>query len=195
MAEERYALAELMRPGQEAPAAGGIGVTLSERRPGAVIEIATWTDAAPELAAAIAIAELPAPGRVAAAPGRLVASLAPGRWLVLGQEAGLVGRMEAVLPAERGAVTDITHARAGLRLSGAAAQPLLQKGLSFDLDPSAFAPMSIAQSGIHHMGVTMLRLDQATFDLFVMSSLAVSLWDWVREAATEFGWRIGPPQD
>lgn len=195
MAEERYALAELMRPGQEAPAAGEVRVTLSERRPGAIVEIATWSDAAPELAAAIAVAELPVPGRVVAAPGRLVASLAPGRWLALGQEVSLIGRIEAGMPADRGAVTDITHARAGLRLSGDAAQPLLQKGLSFDLDPSAFAPMSIAQGGIHHMGVTVLRLDQATFDLFVMSSLAGSLWDWVREAATEFGWRIGPPQD
>lgn len=195
MAEERYTLAALMRPGQGAPAAGEVGVTLSERRPGAIVEIATWSEAAANLATAAGVPELPRPGKLAAAPGRLLASLAPGRWLALGQEAGLVARLETAVPAEQGSVTDITHARAGLRLSGAAAQPLLQKGLSFDLDPAAFAPMSIAQSGIHHMGVTVLRLAPVTFDLFVMSSLAGSLWDWVREASIEFGWRIGAPQD
>lgn len=194
MAEERFALAALMRPGQDSPAAGAVGVTLSERRPGSIVEIATWNRSAPGLAEAAGVSDLPAPGRLAASPGRLFASPAPGRWLAIAQDTGLAERFRAAIAADVGAVTDLTHARAGLRLSGPAAEPLLQKGLSFDLAPSAFAPMSIAQGGIHHMGVTVLRLDPDTFDVLVLSSFAGSLWDWLREAAIEFGWRMGPPQ-
>jgi|FEC22Drversion2_1045045.scaffolds.fasta_scaffold00517_17 heterotetrameric sarcosine oxidase gamma subunit len=194
MAEEWFPLAALMRPGRDSPAAGAIGVTLSERRPGAIVEIATWHRSIPTLAAVAGLAELPPPGRLAAAPGRLFGSLAPGRWLAIAQDSGLAERLRTAIPADEGAVTDITHARVGLRLAGPSAEPLLQKGLSFDIAPSAFVPKSVAQSGIHHMGVTVLRLDPSTFDVYVASSFAGSLWDWVSEAAIEFGWRIGPPQ-
>lgn len=193
MADERFPLSDCLRPGREHPAAGAPALTIGERRPGSLVEIACWADAPEGLAAAAGVTELPRVGRVASAPARSLAALAPARYLALAQDTGLAAALAAAVAAEQGAVVDVTHARAGLRIAGGPAQALLQKGLSFDLDPAAFPPMSVAQSGLYHMGVTVLRLDAGTFDVFVPSSFAGSLRDWVGAAAAEYGWRVGDP--
>ncbi len=53
--------------------------------------------------------------------------------------------------------------------------------------------MAATNAGLHHMSVTVIRLDAETFDVFVMTSLAGSLWDWATDAAVEYGWQVAAP--
>ncbi len=187
---ERFPLAERAVPGAGRPVENAAAITLSERRPGSVVEIALW-DENTNVSKAIGLTAQPRPGSVVASPGLLCLSTAPGRLTVIAQQPGLAERIATATDLDRGTVVDQTHGRAGLRISGAPAATLVQKGVSFDV--SAFAPMSATNAGLHHMSATVVRLDAVTFDLFVATSLAGSLWDRVADAAIEYGWRTGTP--
>jgi len=193
---ELFPLAPLAIPGTGQDAAGDRALTLAERRPGSFVEIACWSDegaTAKALADAIGAKRPPQIGRGVTAPGQMLLSVGPDRYLALSQETGLANLLAGAVAAEAGALVDLTHGRTGLRISGAPAERLLQKGVSFDLGKSAFPAMSVASTAIHHIGVTLIRADGDTFDVFAMSSFAESLWDWVTDAAVEFGWTVAAP--
>jgi sarcosine oxidase subunit gamma len=189
---ERFPLAALAVPGAGRPANGACAISLSERRPGSIVEFALW-NGGNAAATVIGGTTRPEPNRAVSTPGHLHLSTGPGRFMAIGQEAGLAKRLQGVIPAQDGAVVDVAHGRAGIRVSGAPTPELLQKGLSFDLDLSAFPAMAATNAGLHHMSVTVIRLDEQTFDLFVMTSLAGSLWAWVTDAAVEYGWQVSAP--
>ena len=94
-------------------------------------------------------------------------------------------------------VTDIGHSRTVVRIVGAGARELLNRGLPVDLDPSVFPSDAIAQSVIHHMPVLVHRAvaegDDA-FDAYVTREYAVSFWEWLTEAAQSFGCEIRKPE-
>lgn len=185
---ERFPLVSLAVPGTGSPVDGTAAITLSERRPGTIADIAIW-DEATDIAATLGIFAMPAPGGVVAGPGLICLSTAPGRMTAIAQAADLADRLDVEISLDEGTVVDQTHGRAGLRISGDPAATLIQKGVSFDI--SRFAPMSATNAGIHHMGATIIRLADDTFDVFATTSLANSLWDWVTDAAVEHGWRVG----
>ena len=187
---ERFPLASLAVPGTGNPVGGAAAITLSERRPGSVVEIALWSEKS-NIAGILGVSALPEPSRVVAGPGLVCLSTAPGRITVIAQQSGLAGRLETGMILDEGTVVDHTHGRAGVRISGEPAATLMQKGVSFDI--SRFAPMSATNAGIHHIGATIIRLDDDRFDLFAMTSLANSLWDWATDAAVEYGWQVGAP--
>lgn len=193
---EQFPLETLARIDAGRDAAGARAITLSERRPGSIVEIAVWSNgkkAATAISKATGIKNPPALGRTMTSPGNMLLAIGPGRYLAISQDEGLAQRLSAKVPAGEGVIVDLTHGRVGIRISGLAAQPLLQKGLSFDLDIAAFPPMATTSSAIHHMGVTVVRIDETCFDVFAMSSFAGSLWDWATDAAVEYGWQVSTP--
>ena len=186
MSERAFALDAFPRPGRPERA----GVSVAERRLETIAQIAAWPETLAAVRGAlqgVIGAEPPAIGRIARSGGALIAALAPGRFLVLHEEADLVSDLEAAVPASSGAVTDLGHARTILRLSGDAVVPLLSKGVLLDLDPRAFPPGALAQTSLHHMDVLLLRYDERTFDLAVFRGFAVSLAEWLADAGLEFG--------
>ena len=189
---ELYPLANLAVPGAGRPVGASSAITLAERRPGSIVEFTFW-DAEKAIAKSIVPGGRIDPNQAVATPGHIYMSIGPGRYMAIGQEPGLADGLEADIPIGDGTVVDLTHGRAGLRISGARAADLLQKGLSFDLDLAAFPPMAATNGGLHHISVTVIRLDAETFDVFVMTSLAGSLWDWVTDAAVEYGWQVAAP--
>ncbi len=189
---ELYPLAHLAVPGAGRPVGTTSAITLAERRPGSIAEFAFWDSETP-IPKSFVPGSQPEPNRAVMAPGHVFLSIAPGRYMAIGQETGLSERLEAEIPIDDGTVVDLTHGRAGLRITGGPAADLLQKGLSFDLAIGAFPPMAATNAGLHHMSVTVIRLDAETFDVFVMTSLAGSLWDWATDAAVEYGWQVAAP--
>jgi methylglutamate dehydrogenase subunit D len=189
---ELYPLSHLAVPGAGRPVGTDSAITLAERRPGSIAEFAFW-DAGTPIPKSIVPGSQPEPNRAVTTPGHVFLSVAPGRYMAIGQDSGLAERLEAAIPITDGTVVDLTHGRAGLRVTGVPAADLLQKGLSFDLNIDAFPPMAATNGGLHHMSVTVIRLDADVFDVFVMTSLAGSLWDWVTDAAVEYGWQVAAP--
>jgi sarcosine oxidase subunit gamma len=88
-----------------------------------------------------------------------------------------------------GAATDVSAQRTTLRLSGAHVRDVLGKGSSIDLHPKAFGPGTAVRTQLALADVMMIPLDSTGTDyrIFVRSSFARYLAEWLIDAAEEFG--------
>jgi len=173
------------------------GVALTERRLVSLVQVAAWPETAETVLDTVASLLRCAPpqgrdGSSGDAEGAILA-IGPGRLLVESRDARLAERLSGQIGSEMGAVTDLSHARIAIRVTGPKAAWVLAKGLSLDLDPAAFPPMKVAQSAIHEVGVIVRRLGPESFDLYVYRGFALSFWEWLTEAAAETGYRVDPP--
>jgi len=185
MADRLSALANLAA----SPAAQGAGARLAELRPAAIAQVTAWPDTDKSVGEAIGnlFGEAPGPVGTAVENGPVtVITLAPGRTFLVSENDDLVSALTAALPASQAAVTDLSHARTVLRLTGEAAADILGKGLAIDLHPSVFAPGRAAQSVIHHMDVLIIRREDEVFDLVVFRGFGLSLAEWLLDAGLEY---------
>jgi sarcosine oxidase subunit gamma len=135
--------------------------------------------------------ELPKPCRSADSAIAGALGLGPDEWLIV---SGSDSAIASTLSARAAYVTDVSHGRACLRLSGARARDLLAKGTSIDLHPRAFQPGHCAATALAKISVVLHQVDASpTYDLYAMRSYTLSLWHWLTEAAAEYGYRIDPP--
>ena len=51
----------------------------------------------------------------------------------------------------------------------------------------------MAQTAIHHIGVLIHRREAEVFDLFVFRGFALSFWEWLTDAALEYGYQVADP--
>jgi sarcosine oxidase subunit gamma len=185
MAERVSALATLRAAG-----AGGARAVLTESRPATIAQIAAWPEADTRVQAAIA-AQLgvlvPRAGQGVVERGFTVIATARGRFLVAGNADDLLRRMETAIPPGDGAVTDLSHGRAILRLEGESAEALLQRCVAIDLEAAAFPPGRAAQSMIHHIDVVIHRIAPATFEVWALRSFIEALAEWLLEAGEDLG--------
>lgn len=165
-------------------------VILRDIQPGAIVQVQGWPDTeafvAERLGTALGLAVPMTPGQSAAGGDTRVMTLAFGRHLAVGH-ADLGQQLTDAFSAEDAAVTDLSHARAVIRLSGEKATDVLAKGLPIDTALAAFPIGGVAQSTIYHINITAHRTDETTFDLYVFRGFAVSFWEWITDAAEEFG--------
>ncbi len=193
MAERRSPLAGHMKPGFLGPASGADewGVTLKERHPASLVPVAGWPSSAGALTNRIrestGIAP-PPPGHAASNDDLTLLWTAPGRWLIVSEtRSDLAETLTAAIDVDIGTVSDLGHAHCVLRLSGPMAPAVLAKGLPIDLHLRAFPVDGVVQGNIHHIGVVVHRAAADAFDLYVYRGFAVSLLEWLTDAATEYG--------
>ncbi len=183
-------------------AAAGPGVVLRERRPLAIVQIATWpTQSAVARSAANGVlggARLPTAADTSVLAGATtLLSIGPERWLAVEPERA--GRdLAAVLTGALGgglaAVADLSHSRTVLRLSGPRTLDLLAKGCALDLHRSKFPVGACAQGLLAQFGVLLHAVDETPgIDLYVARSYALALWEWLGELAAEYGYRVEAP--
>ena len=84
------------------------------------------------------------------------------------------------------AVTPLTSSRVRIALDGAPAREVLSRLMPVDLHPSVFTPGSVALTGIHHTPVTVHCTGENAFDIYVMRTFAVTVWDAITDAAKVF---------
>jgi sarcosine oxidase subunit gamma len=169
------------------PRTGG-PVTLSKLRPAAVLQVQAWPDAlsaAKDVIGELFGNEVPALGHALATDALEIATTGPGRYLIADHAGNLLERFERTLPASVGSVTDLTHGRTMMRLEGKAAAAVLAKCVAIDLDPSAFPAGRIAQTMIHHIDVMLRRRSESSFDLWVLTSFAEALAEWLLDTGWE----------
>jgi sarcosine oxidase subunit gamma len=118
--------------------------------------------------------------------------LGPDEWLIAGHKPGVIGEGLAIA---HGAVTDVSSGRAAWRISGPRSTDLLAKGCRLDLHPRVFASDACAQTALAHVAVLLHRRDAQTFDIYCARSYASHVWHWLREAASEFAYKITTPLD
>ena len=151
---------------------------IGERHGLAVIELAAFgrSEAARAALSATLGLALPGAGASSEAGGVAALSIGPGRWLLIAAEAAI---SNLPTPSEdAAAVTDLSGGRAILSLTGRNAARTLMKGTAVDLDPSIFAPGSVAATALARMAVVIWRRGDG-YDVIVPRSYAVAMRDWL----------------
>jgi sarcosine oxidase subunit gamma len=117
--------------------------------------------------------------------------LGPDEWLLTSTaEASeeLEARVRAAVVPLGGSAADVSAQRIILRLTGERVRDVLARGCSIDLHPRVFKQGSSAQTTLGQAGIVLLALSDAGDDylVFVRSSFAGYLADWLLDAALEF---------
>jgi len=159
----------------------------------AIVQVQARQDFAGEAATALEAAlglVLPGAGRFTRHGELSAVSIAPRTWLVtapLVQDGALHDRL-AVPLAGLAAVTDQSHGKTALKLSGPMSRSVLDKGCRIDLHPRAFGKGHAAVTTIDHVGVLIAQTDDVpTYYLIVPSTLVQSLLSFLVASAAEFG--------
>jgi sarcosine oxidase subunit gamma len=188
--------------GRHGPAEAAPGVILAERRFLAAASVAARAGQAgalaERLAAALGVSPPAGPGCTAAAALTLLWS-GPGQWLALREglsgpaRFGFAGDLAAAV-GDAASVTDLTGARAVLRLTGPSARVALGRLVPIDLDEDAFPPGAAAQTLAGHIGVMLWRPPDApaAWDIACYRSFGESLAEALLEAALPFGCEVLP---
>lgn len=119
----------------------------------------------------------------------------PGQWFAVSESLRaneLPAALAERLSASDATITDLSHARSVLRVSGPAWRELLAKGCPADID--AMAPGTCIASLLSHFTVVIHCVSNETADIYVFRSFAASLWEWLRGGAEEFGYTVADPQ-
>ena len=116
--------------------------------------------------------------------------LGPDEWLAITpphKQAELEQRLRAALSGLFSSVTDVSSGQTIVRISGAKARAVLQKGCTLDFHPSVFKPGDCAQSLLAKAGVMISLVDETpTFDIVVRRSFSDYLGLWLLDATNEF---------
>ena len=118
----------------------------------------------------------------------------PDEWLFVTPERRLDRIERALRDALEGqhtALTDVSHSRAVVVLSGPYAREVLAKGCTLDLHPRVFGPGRCAQSRLAKCQALIHQTtDAPEFEIHVQRSFAQYAWTWLEDAGQEFGVRI-----
>ena len=122
--------------------------------------------------------------------------LGPDEWLVVTPDrrvARIEGALRDALEGQHAALTDVSHSRTILALSGPEARAVLAKGCPLDFHPRVFEPGRCAQSRLAKCQALIHQTDAApTFEIHVNRSFAQYAWMWLEDAGKEFGVGIMP---
>lgn len=183
-------------------AQGDAGVSLTEIRNFNLVQVMARRGKAAEMAkaakAGFGVAAPETPRAVNASDATLIRS-GPDQFLVLSK--GGKHSIEALAPGFAGSasLSDQSHARALISISGAKARAMLAKLSSIDLHPDVFAVGAAAATSMDHTSVTLWRGDdrngEAVFNLLVFATFAESLWHTILDSAAEYGATIGHSED
>ena len=194
MAERESALAGHYQPGVHG-AGDGSAITIQELCGLDLDQVAAWPDTADRVAATIAArtgCAVPEGNGGSTAAGDLrVLWNGPDRWWVVCPIGGPALSLLDAFDADQAAVSDLSQSRTVLRLGGPTSRAVLAKGLPVDLHRRAFAAGRVAQSAIPHTGVLVHRIDDSdSFDLYVFRGFGLSFWQWLTDAAAEYGYTV-----
>ncbi|CDX45736.1 conserved hypothetical protein [Mesorhizobium plurifarium] len=138
------------------------------------------------------------PKAVAAADATLIWS-GPDQFLVLSKGGRHALEMLAPVFAGSASLSDQSHARALISVSGDKARATLAKLSSIDLHPGVFGVGAAAATSMDHTSVTLWRgrdrSGLAVFNLLVFATFAESLWHTILDSAAEYGVTISHSEE
>ena len=180
----RSALEGVLVAGTFGAAEDGIGLTIGERRPLALVHVGVREgDDATRAAVGVTLPALA--GQTAVTGETRAIWLAPDRWLLCQADADGIRRA-----APAAAVNDVSSGRTVLRLSGPRVRDVLASDCPLDLHPSAFGPGRSAATLIGHFGVVLDCVEADVVDVYVARGFALDFWHWLTETAAEWGYRV-----
>jgi sarcosine oxidase, subunit gamma len=130
------------------------------------------------------------PNTVSLAGERRALWLAPDEWLVVapeGQQDGILQSLRSGLGGDAGSLVDVSANRTVLEINGRSARDLLTHGCPIDLERRSFESGRCAQTLLAKAQVILERGEghDETFRVYVRSSFASYLADWLLDAAPD----------
>ncbi len=194
MFERTTSLAGCLDAGGRDGAEGGRRLRIGEVRGTSLVQVGTWTEVHAACAASLARVcgcDPPASPRVATDRGaHRLYRIAPDQWWIATHDEDLPATLEREIGAAGGAVTVLSDARVRLAIDGVAAKALLSRLVPLDLRDAAFPVGAFAQTGVHHAPALLDRIGAARYDLYVLTTYAVSTWEWTLDQALPFGYDV-----
>jgi heterotetrameric sarcosine oxidase gamma subunit len=136
--------------------------------------------------AAFHVDALPRIGASASVGGSSLLGIGPGQWLLIANDETAPG-LSGAAPARAFAVAvESGDAWTQFAISGSASRDLLAKGCALDLHPWVFEHGACAVTRFAQLRCVLHRVG-AGYRLLAGRSYAVSLAEWLNEAAAEFG--------
>lgn len=195
MFERRSVLAEVLRDsGRDGPAGERL-LRLGEVRGRQLVQVAAFPATLGRLQRVLeAYVEGVLPpriGEVKVAGTRRILKTAPEQyWIMAADGEDLLGKLQAAVPPDIGAVTALSHSRSCIVVEGSKARELLAKGVALDLHPDQFRRGQFALSALHHTTVLVHRSDTDRYEVYAMRTFAVSVWEWIIDAALPYGYEV-----
>lgn len=174
---------------------GTPGVTLSIRHPAEIVTVIARKGKNRAVSTALKKhygLACPKPGEHSTVNGVSLQWCGQDQWYAVADEAGgmdLYNALSNRLKASA-SVSDQSHGRVIIRISGPKARNVLAKGTPVDLHPDAFGPGRCGVSQIAHIGVHIAQTGPDDFELSLFRGFAESFWDWLTEMAGEFGYEV-----
>jgi sarcosine oxidase subunit gamma len=191
MPERRSVLARHLGAGGREAVDGSRAIVLGELRGWHLCQLAAFAGTDDALRAqvhSLGVPGLPRDSqRVTTAGDTRLYRLGPARYLWAASSDELMQRVARELDPLTGSLTFLSGARVRLLVEGPAAALLLQRGIALDLHPPVFAVGHFAQTALHHVPVLLERSADLRYELQVPTTWAVSVWEWLSDAALPFG--------
>lgn len=165
------------------------GVTIATRRPCAMLNVRGGSGDAVLARAMLERfgVKLPREPNTATGAGAVRALwLGPDEWLLV-SESSLPDAPSAI---GTGTLTDVSHGRAALRVSGPHVRAALAKFCPLDLHPREFPPDRCAQTAIAKVSVILDHVQPGVFDLYCPRSYAGSFWHSLIDACAEYRYAV-----
>jgi heterotetrameric sarcosine oxidase gamma subunit len=108
-------------------------------------------------------------------------------WIVARGLPDLDARLQAAIPQTVGGIIALTNSRTRIYVEGPHARDILLKGFAIDLAPDRFPVDHFVLTGLDHTPVLLYRSTQDRYEIWTMRTFARTVWDWLTDAALEFG--------
>jgi methylglutamate dehydrogenase subunit D len=197
MFEAKSALASALAKGGRDGADGRRRCRLGERRGYVLLQVAGYPATITEVERVLPVtlgASLPQTlsESVAIGAGRVFRTGPEQFWIVGPADSGdgAEAELRRVIAPGVGAVTPLSHSRTRIVIDGACARDVLRKGIPLDFDPDVFRVDQAALTGVHHTPVLIHRAGVDRYELYAMRSFALSVWEWLTDAALEYGYDV-----
>ena len=197
MFDPKSALASALEKGGRDGVDGGRRCRVGELRGHVLVQVAGFPATIAEVERALApVLGVALPQRlsetVPVGTGRVFRTGPDQFWIVGPADNGesAEAQLRRVIPPALGAVTSLSHSRTRIVLEGGSARDVLRKGIPIDFDPNVFRVDQVALTGLHHTPVLIHRAGADRYELYAMRSFALSVWEWLTDAALEFGYDI-----
>jgi len=197
MAERRSALASALARGGRDGADGRRRLRLGEIRGWSLVQVVAYAGRREEverILLSLVGGRLPARADevIDAAGLRLMRTGPEQIWIIGHDGGGLERQLLQAISSDLGAVTPLSHSRTRISIEGEAAGAVLMKGVPLDFHPDSFRIDQAALTGLHHTPVLIHRAGVSRFEIYAMRSFAESVWEWLADAALEFGYEVVP---
>jgi len=162
------------------------GIVMSEIKNLILYQVAAWPNTldkvGTEIAQSLGLNKYPGPNRAIEGNQLSLLRIEPLKWWIVNQKI-------SDLSIDDGTFLDLSHSRTLIRISGQDAATLLNRHLPIDLRELSFPVNSVANTVLHHAGVTLWKSNHG-FELFLPRAYALSLWEVLLESSAQFGYEV-----